>query len=523
MNNEIWVELKNHYEVVNKREINSLFEDPRRFEDFSVETNGLFLDFSKTNIDSKTKNLLLDLLEASNVIVKQKKMFSGVAINKSENRPVLHWLLRGTQEKIEFDDLNMRDLVKKIQSKIKMFSEQVRTGEIVSATGQIFTDVINVGIGGSDVGPKMSTRALTPYHDGPRCHFISNVDSADLSDTLKTLNPETTLVIIASKTFVTVETMTNARSIIRWLKEKVPVGFEKHLVAVSSNPKETMAYGIDTKRVFDFPDSIGGRYSMWGPIGLPIMIAIGPSNFQKFLSGAQEMDRHFLSQKPENNLPIMLALVGIWHRNICGYASRAILPYEQRLSELPIYLQQLDMESNGKQVDTNGNLVELDTAPVVWGEPGTNGQHAFYQMLHQGTSIVPCEFLIGAQGHEPTLKQHHELLIANCLAQSEALMKGRGHPEKGVLDRNREFPGNRPSVTIVYPKLTPKILGSLIALFEHRTFVEGALWGVNSFDQWGVEFGKELSNELLSCVQEVPGHLPKNSSTAGLLTKLKEI
>ena len=522
MNNQKWTKIKVHHELVNGRPIINLFEDKQRFDHFSVETNDILLDFSKTNIDREAKALLLELIDSSRLSQERKKMFSGGIINKSENRPALHWALRASEESIGINERKTYQSIRKVLRRTEKFANQIRVGKIKSATNQNFTDIINIGIGGSDLGPKMSTEALAPYHDGPRCHFISNVDSADLTDTLRQLQPETTLVIIASKTFTTLETMTNARAIIVWLKDKISTGFEKHLVAVSSNPEETTTYGIAPERLFDFPDSIGGRYSMWGPIGLPIMIAIGVNNFRKFLCGAREMDDHFLVEKPEKNLPILLAMVGLWHRNVCQYVTRAILPYEQRLSKLPAYLQQLDMESNGKQVSANGNYLDLDTVPIVWGEPGTNGQHAFYQMLHQGTTIVPCEFLIGASGHEPDLKYHHELLVANCLSQSEALMNGRTNTESSFIKNYRKFPGNRPSVTIAYSKLTPKVLGSLIALFEHRTFVEGIVWGVNSFDQWGVELGKELSNELLPLVQGTSDIEASNQSTAGLLAKLKK-
>ena len=515
-----WNKITRHYNLISERQIKDLFDDPSRFENFSEEAQDILIDFSKTNIDSEAKALLLDLIEVSNISLKRQNMFSGHAINKSENRAVLHWALRAQEEKFQLNDKTVGDQVKKMLQKMENFSNGIRSGKIKSGTNQNFSDVINIGIGGSDLGPKMCTRALSPYHDGPRCHFISNVDSAHLTDILSQLKPEKTLVIIASKTFKTLETITNARTVIMWLKNRLATGFEKNLVAISSNPHETKKYGITPDRVFDFSDSVGGRYSMWGPIGLSIMIAIGMKNFRDFLLGAAEMDDHFLNAKFEKNLPILLAMIGIWHRNVCQYPTRAILPYEQRLSILPSYLQQLDMESNGKRVRMNGDYVNLETAPIVWGEPGTNGQHAFYQMLHQGTSVVPCEFLIGGSGHEPELAHHHELLIANCLAQSEALMNGRIIDDAYSMESYREFPGNRPSVTIAYPRLTPKLLGTLVALFEHRTFVEGAVWGINSFDQWGVELGKDLSNDILSIIQRKSSGKALNQSTAGLLSRL---
>ena len=379
----------------------------------------------------------------------------------------------------------------------------------------------------------MATRALAPYHDGPRCHFLSNVDGADARDLLKGLDPQTTLVIVASKTFTTIETMTNAATVFDWLRAGVGEDISAHLAAVSTARDKTEAKGIAPERVFGFADWVGGRYSLWGPVGLPIMLAIGPEDFDAFLAGGAAMDRHFQTTPLRQNLPMLLALVGIWHRNICGYATRAVLPYDQRLGRLPAYLQQLDMESNGKATLMDGGSVPRNTGPVVWGEPGTNGQHAFYQLLHQGTDVVPAEFLIAAEGHEPELSHHHDLLKANCLAQSEALMLGRSFDaamqiaagqgfegeEQQRQAAHRTFPGNRPSVTLAYPKLTPFVLGQIIALYEHRVFVEGVIWGINSFDQWGVELGKELSNTLLPMVQGADSSA-KDASTQGLLRKL---
>ncbi|MEO0913165.1 MAG: glucose-6-phosphate isomerase, partial [Pseudomonadota bacterium] len=360
----------------------------------------------------------------------------------------------------------------------------------------------------------MATYALSPYHDGPEVHFVSNVDGAHIHDVLKGLNPASTLVVVASKTFTTIETMTNARTAQAWLQE---AGLEAggHFAALSSATEKTAAFGIDPARVFGFEDWVGGRYSLWGPIGLPIMLAIGPASFREFLGGAHAMDRHFAEAPLIANMPVMLALVGIWHSNICGYDTRAVLPYDQRLLRLPAYLQQLDMESNGKRVAIDGSALEADSGPIVWGEPGTNGQHAFYQLIHQGTRVVPCEFLVAATGHEEDLAHQHNLLVSNCFAQSEALMLGR--PEADTP--HRIFPGNRPSTTLIYQRLTPFTLGRIIALYEHRVFVEGAIWGLNSFDQWGVELGKELATAMLPLVEggDVSG---KDGSTAGLLAVL---
>ena len=381
-------------------------------------------------------------------------------------------------------------------------------------------DVVNVGIGGSDLGPAMATLALAPYRDGPRCHFVSNVDGAHITDTLRILDPGTTLVIMASKTFTTVETMTNARTALSWLRGALGEEAVQSLAAVSTALDRTTEMGIAPDRVFGFADWVGGRYSLWGPVGLPIMLAVGPDDFRDFLAGGAAMDRHFRSAPFERNMPILLGLVGIWHRDICQYPTRAVIPYDQRLARLPAYLQQLDMESNGKCVSIDGQELELPTGPVVWGEPGTNAQHAFFQLLHQGTEVVPVEFLVAAEGHEANLREHHDMLKANCLAQSEALMIGRtfdqameiaaglgySGQERRIQAAHRYFPGNRPSTTLAYQRLTPFTLGQIISLYEHRVFTEGAIWGINSFDQWGVELGKELAGTLLPMMKGTAGH-----------------
>jgi glucose-6-phosphate isomerase len=395
--------------------------------------------------------------------------------------------------------------------RMEHFAEGVRSGGICTGSGGRFTDVVNIGIGGSDLGPAMAVQALAPYHDGPRVHFVSNVDGAHIHDTLSNLDPVSTLVIVASKTFTTIETMTNADTARLWISQKV--GRDRagdHFAALSSALERTAAFGIDPGRVFGFEDWVGGRYSIWGPIGLSLMLAIGADAFRAFLRGGQDMDRHFSAAEPLDSLPVMLALVGIWHNQGCGHATRAVLPYEQRLLRLPAYLQQLEMESNGKRVAMDGSDLPVASGPVVWGEPGTNGQHAFYQLIHQGTHVIPCEFMVGAEGHHEELAHQHRLLVANCLAQSEALLRGRSLDEartvmakKGLTGtelerqaRHRVFPGNRPSTTLVYPRLKPFVLGQIVALYEHRVFVEGVMLGINSFDQWGVELGKELATAI---------------------------
>ncbi len=506
-----WTDLRAKHEEVRDRAIMDLFDEARASE-FSIRAEGLLFDYSKTNIDAATRDLLIGLAAESGLDARRHAMFSGDRINETEGRAVLHTALRNLDGgPVMVDGADVMPGVLDTLERMKRFAEGVRSGAIHPPGGGKFTDVVNIGIGGSDLGPAMAALALAPYHDGPRCHFVSNVDGAHVRDVLKALNPVSTLVIVASKTFTTIETMTNANTARDWLGAKV--GMDQagaHMAALSTAADKTSAYGIDPERVFGFEDWVGGRYSMWGPIGLSLMMAIGGKNFRAFLRGGQAMDRHFQTAEPIRNLPVMLALVGIWHNQVCGFTTRAVLPYEQRLLRLPAYLQQLEMESNGKRVSMDGADLPVHSGPVVWGEPGTNGQHAFYQLIHQGTRVVPCEFMVGAKGHEPDLAHQHRLLMANCLAQSEALLKGRSLDEaraimkaKGLegaeLDRqarHRVFPGNRPSTTLVYPQLTPHVLGQLIALYEHRVFVEGVILGINSFDQWGVELGKELAVAL---------------------------
>ncbi|UES50149.1 glucose-6-phosphate isomerase [Roseibium aggregatum] len=511
--------------------------DPNRFDTFSARTDDLLLDYSKSRIDDKAFNLLLDLARAADVEGKRAAMFAGEKINGTEKRAVLHTALRNQSDQpVLVDGADVMPDVRAVLDAMADFAEAVRSGELTSSTGDAFTDVVNIGIGGSDLGPVMTTIALSPYHDGPELHYVSNVDGAHIADTLEKLDPATTLIIVASKTFTTIETMTNAQTARKWIAGTLgeeAVG--DHFTAVSTALDKVAAFGIDESRVFGFWDWVGGRYSVWSAIGLPLMIAIGPDAFSDFLSGAHAMDTHFAEAPLEKNLPVLMALIGVWNRDALGLSARAVLPYDQRLSRLPAYLQQLDMESNGKRVKLDGSPVTEETGPLVWGEPGTNGQHAFYQLLHQGTTVIPCEFLIAANGHEEDLKHHHDLLVANCLAQSEALMLGRTLDEAKALlsasgmaadevDRlapHKVFPGDRPSMTLVYDQLTPFALGRLIALYEHRVFVEGVIWGINSFDQWGVELGKELATALLPMVKGEVSADSKDASTKGLLAALK--
>ncbi len=513
--------------------------DPGRFARFSASDGDMLLDWSKCAVDDATMDLLGKLAGAAGVEARRDAMFDGAHINITEDRAVLHTALRNPgAEGPVVDGQDVGADVAAVLDAMSAFADAVRSGKAGGATGKAITDIVNIGIGGSDLGPVMVTLALAPYHDGPRAHYVSNIDGAHIHDTLQGLDPETTLVIVASKTFTTVETMTNAETARRWIETalgKEAVGH--HFAAVSTALDLVAAFGIAPERVFGFWDWVGGRYSVWGAIGLPVMIAVGPQRFRELLAGAHAMDEHFRTAPLDRNLPALLGLVGWWHRVVCAHPARAVIPYDQRLSRLPAYLQQLDMESNGKGTALDGKPVATPTGPLVWGEPGTNGQHAFFQLLHQGTDIIPVEFLVAANGHEPELKHQHDLLLANCLAQSEALMKGRTLEEaraqmlaKGMeaakvdeIAPHRVFSGNRPSITILYRLLDPATLGRLIALYEHRVFVEGVLYNINSFDQWGVELGKELATQLLPVVEGKENAAGRGASTAGLVEHILQL
>ncbi|MFD1797516.1 glucose-6-phosphate isomerase [Paracoccus aurantiacus] len=517
-----------------ERRITQLFEkNPDRAKAFSVEADGLVFDYSKTNIDDAARDALLEL--TPDLAERREAMFTGARINETEDRSVLHTALRNPDTPLTVEGEDISAEVAATLERMDAFARSVRDGSFKGQGGKI-TDVVNIGIGGSDLGPKMATIALSPYHDGPKTHFVSNVDGADIADVLAGLNPETTLVIVASKTFTTIETMTNAQTAMDWMKASVKDPAAQ-FAALSSATDKTAEWGIDGARVFGFEDWVGGRYSMWGPIGLSLMLAIGPDNFREVLRGGAAMDAHFRNAPLAQNMPVMLALVGIWHNQVNGFATRAVLPYDNRLSRLPAYLQQLEMESNGKRVAMDGSDLTRPSGPVVWGEPGTNGQHAFYQLIHQGTQIVPCEFIAAARGHEPDLDNHHKLLLANCLAQSEALMRGRSldaarelMKQKGLTGdelerqaRHRVFPGNRPSTTLLIPQLTPFTLGQIVALYEHRVFVEGVIFGINSFDQWGVELGKELALKVAPLLdgEPSPDHDPSTRALAEDILKMR--
>ncbi|TCD16447.1 glucose-6-phosphate isomerase [Oricola cellulosilytica] len=513
--------------------------DEGRFAAHHAVLDDMLLDWSKCRVNTETLGLLEALAAASKVEERRDRMFAGERINATEDRAVLHTALRNRSgEAVTVDGSDVMSDVNAVLAAMADFSHGIRAGTLTGSNGGAITDVVNIGIGGSDLGPAMAVLALAPYHDGPGCHFVSNVDGAHIADTLDGLDPATTLFIVASKTFTTIETMTNAKTARSWVVNALgEAAVSSHFCAVSTALDKVDAFGIPEDRIFGFWDWVGGRYSLWSAIGLPLMLAIGPEKFGDFLSGGYAMDRHFREAPTRENLPMMLGLIGYWHRAICDYPSRAVIPYDQRLARLPVYLQQLDMESNGKGVTVTGEPVDGVSGPVVWGEPGTNGQHAFFQLIHQGTDIIPVEFLVAANSHEPGLRHHHDLLLANCFAQSAALMAGRTLEEakaqmasKGVDGRaideiapHRVFSGNRPSLTLVYDKLDPFTLGRIIALYEHRVFVEAQLYGINAFDQWGVELGKELATALLPVVETGEGASERDGSTAALVAHARSL
>ncbi|KRA42696.1 glucose-6-phosphate isomerase [Devosia sp. Root635] len=507
--------------------------DPNRFRRYSATGAGILLDYSKNRIDEDVMAALFELARAAGVEERRDQMCEGEHINITEDRAVMHMALRYQGDKpVPVDGRDVMPDVRGVLAAIEAYTNGVRSGDIRGHGGAQFTDVVNIGIGGSDLGPAMVTLALEPYTRADlRAHYVSNVDGAHIHDTLKRLDPKKTLFIVASKTFTTDETMTNAASARKWIadalgEEAVP----NHFVAVSTNIEACAKFGIREDRIFGFWDWVGGRYSVWSAIGLPIALAVGYDNFLGFLKGADAMDRHFLSAPLEDNLPVIMGLLGVWYRNAWGFSTQAVIPYDQRLSRFPAYLQQQDMESNGKSVTLDGKPVEWPTGPIVWGEPGTNGQHAFFQLIHQGTDVIPVDFLIAARPQE-NLPPHHDKLVANVLAQSEALMLGKTKVEvvaelKALgLDKahikelapHKMFPGNRPSNTLFYEQLTPETLGSLVALYEHKVFTQGVIWNVNSYDQWGVELGKQLAKALLPKVEGKQSGEGHDSSTQGLL------
>ncbi len=510
-----WKALENHYKTMKDTHMRDLFEeDPHRFEKFSLKLNGLLLDCSKNRITEETLSLLLDLATQVGLNKSIESMFNGDKVNITEDRAVLHIALRNRSNRpIYVDGKDVMPAVNGVLEKMGRFCGRVREREWQGYTGKAITDIVNIGIGGSDLGPVMATEALKPYGKaGLTPHFVSNIDGTHIVETLKQLDPETTLFIIASKTFTTQETLTNAHSARDWFLDKAgdESAIAKHFVAVSTNKKDVSRFGIDTENMFEFWDWVGGRYSLWSAIGLPIALFIGMENFESMLAGAHEMDEHFRTAPLEKNMPVIMGFLGIWYNNFFGAQTHAILPYDQYLHRFPAYFQQGDMESNGKRVSREGKSIDYSTGPIVWGEPGTNGQHAFYQLIHQGTKLVPTDFLAPMASQNP-LGKHHEILLSNFFAQTEALMKGKTEAEAGEellssgmdprtaeeLVPHKVFEGNRPTNSILFKRLDPKTLGALIALYEHKIFVQGVIWDINSFDQWGVELGKQLAKVIL--------------------------
>jgi glucose-6-phosphate isomerase len=535
-----WQKLATHYNTQKNAQMRDLFaQDPDRFKKFSLEHDGVLLDFSKNRITDETLRLLRELAIERDVPGWTRKMFTGEKINITENRAVLHIALRNRSNRtILVDGKDVMPEVNRVLDHMREFSGAVRSGAWKGYTGKAITDFVNIGIGGSDLGPVMVTEALKPYRgQGPRAHFVSNVDGTHIAETLKELSPETTLFIVASKTFTTQETLTNAHSARDWFlaAAKDEAAVAKHFVALSTNEKEVRKFGIDTANMFEFWDWVGGRYSLWSAIGLSIALSIGFDNFAELLAGAHSMDEHFLNAPPEKNLPMTLGVLGVWYNNFFDAHTHAILPYDQYMHRFPAYFQQGDMESNGKGVTRESEPVETSTGPVIWGEPGTNGQHAFYQLIHQGTQLIPADFLAPIETQNP-LGKHHLILLSNFFAQTEALMKGKTPEEvraelvkDGVqgealekLIPHKVFTGNRPTNSILFPKLTPRALGQLIALYEHKIFTQGIIWNINSFDQWGVELGKQLAKAILPELEKPGVVASHDSSTNGLINHFKE-
>jgi len=534
-----WKKLNEHYSKTSGLQMRDLFAaDKDRFSKYSIQFNEILVDYSKNRITDETVSLLLALAEEAGLKQAIEDMFSGKKINNTEKRSVLHVALRNrSNTPILSDGKDVMPEVNAVLEKMKGFCHKVRSGEWKGYTGKSITDIVNIGIGGSDLGPVMVTEALKPYgSETLKVHFVSNVDGTHIVETTKHLNPETTLFIIASKTFTTQETITNAESAKAWFLKtaKDEAAVAKHFVALSTNAKSVSAFGIDTENMFEFWDWVGGRYSLWSAIGLSIALYIGYDNYIELLSGAHAMDNHFKSTPFSKNIPVLLALIGVWYNNFYETESHAILPYDQYMHRFAAYFQQGDMESNGKRVTKDGTTVTYQTGPIIWGEPGTNGQHAFYQLIHQGTKIIPCDFLAPVVSQNP-IGDHHPKLLANFFAQTEALMKGKTTAEaKAELEKaglsaddvaalvnHKVFEGNRPTNSIFFKKLTPFTLGSLIAMYEHKIYTQSVVWQINAFDQWGVELGKQLANAILPELKDntpVTGH---DSSTNGLINYYK--
>lgn len=535
-----WKALEAHQRAIASRHLREWFaEEPDRAARHSLEGAGLFADFSKHRVDDPALELLHRFAVQQDVAGWRDRMFAGEAVNASEGRAALHTALRRPASMpLQVDGVDVMPAVAEVLGRMRVFSDAVRRGGRCGHTGRRFTDVVNVGIGGSDLGPAMVTDALQPYTaDSLRVHYVSNLDAAELSTRLARLDPETTLFVICSKTFTTIETITNADTARQWLVAALgdPRATRAHFVAVSSNIEGTRQFGIDPDNVFGFRDWVGGRFSLWSAVGLAVMLAIGPDAFDELLAGARAMDEHFLQAPIERNLPVRMGLLGAWYTNFFGATTHAVLPYDQRLHRLPAHLQQLEMESNGKSIDRQGRPVDHATCPVLWGSPGTNGQHAFYQLLHQGTQLIPSDFIIARQPHH-SHPLHHRLLVANCLAQTEALAFGKtsdearaGLASRGIvgerldlLAANQTFAGNQPTTTLVVERLDPHAVGALVALYEHKVLVQSALWNINPFDQWGVELGKTLALRIGACL--LPAAVPLaglDASTRALIHRLR--
>ncbi|WP_174260317.1 glucose-6-phosphate isomerase [Vibrio caribbeanicus] len=539
MQTEAWKALTAHFESAQDMDLKALFAaDGTRFDKFSASFgHDILVDYSKNLITEQTLELLFSLARQTELESAIKAMFAGEAINQTENRAVLHTALRNRSNlPVMVDDQDVMPAVNAVLDKMQRFTERVISGEWQGYTGKAITDVVNVGIGGSDLGPYMVTEALTPYKNHLKMHFVSNVDGTHIKETLKTLNPETTLFLIASKTFTTQETMTNALTAREWFLGSAQdiKHVAKHFAALSTNADAVSEFGIDTENMFEFWDWVGGRYSLWSAIGLSIALSIGFDNFIELLEGAHQVDQHFLETELEENIPVILALIGIWYNNFHGAESEAILPYDQYMHRFPAYFQQGNMESNGKTIDRNGEPVQYQTGPVIWGEPGTNGQHAFYQLIHQGTKLIPCDFIAPAQSHN-NIGDHHQKLMSNFFAQTEALAfgkseqdvrseltdAGKNQQEIDQLAPFKIFDGNRPTNSILVKKITPRTLGSLIAFYEHKIFVQGVIWNIFSFDQWGVELGKQLASQILPKLREGDEVNSHDSSTNGLINAFK--
>jgi glucose-6-phosphate isomerase len=536
-----WHQLKQHYEEMKSASMKKMFEeDAHRFEKFSASMDDIVLDYSKNIITEKSIELLLRLADECKVKEATEAMFNGDKINETENRAVLHVALRNfSKDAIYVEGKNVMPLVKKVLRQMKNFCNDIHSGDWRGYTGKRIRYIVNIGIGGSDLGPQMVTEALKPYWlENIQTYFVSNVDATQIAETLKKVKPERTLFLVASKTFTTQETMTNAHTARTWFlkKAKDEKHIARHFVALSTNEKEVVKFGIDKKNMFEFWDWVGGRYSLWSAIGLSIALTIGYKNFEQLLKGGHETDKHFRNEPFDKNIPVLMALIGLWYTNFFGTQTEAILPYDQYLHRFAAYFQQGNMESNGKSVDRNGEPVGYATGPIIWGEPGTNGQHAFYQLIHQGTILIPCDFIAPAQSHNP-IGDHHQKLVSNFFAQTEALMNGKTDEEAQTelqeSGMNAEsiakllpfkvFAGNRPTNSVLVKKITPFTLGKLIALYEHKIFVQGVIWNIFSFDQWGVELGKQLANKILPELQnddKVEGH---DSSTNNLINRYKQM